>query len=259
MAIGLAMAWAASAGVASAQDEVAVKGRAVLSKYKGAVVTIQAVLKTSFSMPGFGSEANETKSEATGTVISASGLTVMALSSIDPSAMMQGMGGVLGSGFTMDAQVQDVKILLEDGTEVASEVVLRDKEWDLAFIRPQAKPAADMVAANLEDSATIDVLDQVIALNRLGRVARRVHSASVERIDAVVERPRRFYIPGNDNTTTGLGSPAFSLDGKLIGVFVMRALQGVDAADMSDDDSPVSVILLPASEILEVSKQIPPK
>ena len=41
----------------------------------------------------------------------------------------------------METEVNDIKILLEDGAEVPAEIVLRDKDLDLAFIRPKAKPA----------------------------------------------------------------------------------------------------------------------
>ena len=45
-----------------------------------------------------------------------------------------------------------MKILLDDGTEVPAEIVLRDKDLDLAFIRPKAKPASPMTSVDLTKS-----------------------------------------------------------------------------------------------------------
>src|SRR2546422_5707095 len=114
----------------------------------------------------------------------------------------------------------------DDGAEIPAEIVLRDKDLDLAFIRPKTKPASPMPAVDLNKSVPAKVLDQVITLNRLGRAAGRAHSASVERISAVVQKPRTFYIPDSTMTTTGLGSPAFTPDGTLVGLVVMRTISG---------------------------------
>ena len=126
--------------------------------------------------------------------------------------------------YKVDAEVSDVKILLEDGTEIASEIVLRDKDLDLAFIRPKTKLAAPMAAVDLSKAVTAQVLDELITINRLGRAAGRAHAASVEHVSAVVQKPRTFYIPDSAQTATALGSPAFALDGNIVGILVMRTI-----------------------------------
>lgn len=239
-----------------AADETAVAGRKILEENRLAVVTVELVIRSQVSMRGRGSQEFESKSEATGVVIDPSGLTVMSLSKIDPAAAFGGGR----PGFEMDSEVQDIKILLLNGEDLSAEVVLRDPDLDLAFIRPVKKPAKPLDAVDLSKSAEVEVLDQVISLNRLGRVARRVHSASLERIDAVVEKPRRFYIPGADNTTTDLGSPAFALDGRVVGIFVMRTInppKGAGQGLIGGPDPFMSVILLPAKDIAEAAEQAP--
>jgi S1-C subfamily serine protease len=157
--------------------------------------------------------------------------------------------------------LSDVKILLEDGTEVPAEVVLRDKDFDLAFVRPKAKLAAQLSPLDLNKSGKVDVLDQVIALNRLGSAAGRAYAASVERIAAVVDRPRLFYVPETSLTTTSLGAPAFTLDGKLVGLFVMRSLKGKSGggamAMMGMQSGNITGIILPAEDIQKAAKQVP--
>ena len=108
--------------------------------------------------------------EATGTVIGPDGLTVLALSSTDPMSMMQDMmGGMFGDDLDMASQVSDAKILEQDGTELAAEIVLRDKDLDLAFVRPVEKPAEAMPCVNLEDAAAPEIFDEVVVLDRLGK------------------------------------------------------------------------------------------
>lgn len=260
--IGLLSAFLCATTIAVA-DEVAVSGRAILEKHRDAVVTVQFVLKQRLSFPGMNTEETESTSETTGTVIDANGLTVVSLSETDPSGlmetMMQGLGGM--QGLQMTTEVRDVKILMTDGTEVPAEVVLRDKVLDMAFVRPRQKSEKPFAFIAMDDPGKPELLDQVITLNRLGTVANRVHSASVERIDAVVERPRTFYIPGKDPTNTNLGSPGFTLDGRFVGVFLMRAVKatgggaGGPFGRMQDN---MVVVLLPAADIQEAAAQAPP-
>ncbi len=253
-----------SVAVASA-DDAADSGRAILEKHKAAVVTVQLVIKTKFGMAGGDSQNDESKAEATGTVIDPSGLTVVSLTETDPTSLMESMmSNFGGGGFKVDTEVRDVKILLEDGKEIPAEIVLRDKELDMAFVRPAEKSETVFAFIDLKDSAPAQLLDQVISISRLGTVARRAPAASIERISAVVDKPRTFYVPGKDPTSTGLGSPAFGLDGKPIGVFLMRAIKdttgggGGGFGAMFGAADNVTVVLLPGADILEGASQVPP-
>jgi len=242
------------AGQVASADEDAVAGRNILNNKKATVVTVQMVVKISQSFGGNTSE-NESKEEATGTVISPDGLTVLALSSTDPSSIYKTMMGGRND-FKFDAQINDIKILLYDNTEIPAEVVIRDVELDLAFIRPLTKPETPLAYVDLADNGTVETLDRVVTINRLGRVANRVYSASFEYIDAVVEKPRRYYIPGDDPTSTSQGCPVFRLDGKVVGVFVLRAISSEATAGNRRNN--VMPIVLPTEDIVEGAKQVPP-
>ena len=242
-------------------DELAEKGRAIFKQHQRAVVTVQVVMKAKMSFGGVGDQSNESKQDLTGTVIDPSGLTVLALSATDPTSMLSGLLGDQDDDmkFKFDAELTDVKILLEDGTELPAEVVLRDKDLDLAFIRPKTKPAQPMPAVDLTHAGPADVLDQVITLNRLGRAAGRAYAASVERISAVVQKPRLFYVPESTMTTTTLGSPAFLPDGKILGICVIRMV-GTDGGGMGPfnlQPQGLTGIILPAAEVLKVAQQAP--
>jgi S1-C subfamily serine protease len=251
------------AGTLCSADELGDRGRDVFKKYRHSVVTVQIVVKTKFSMGGMGGQANESRQDVTGTIIDASGLTVLSLAATDPAQMVQSvMSGMSDddSKFKFETELSDVKILLEDGTEVPSEVVLRDKDLDLAFVRPKGKLTAQLSALDLSNSGKVDILDQVIALTRLGNAAGRAYAASVERISAVVERPRLFYVPEASFTTTSLGAPAFTLDGKLVGLFVMRTLKtrgGGGMGMMGMQPQNIAGIIVPADDIQKAAKQVP--
>ena len=264
-ALAFALVTSLAAGLwapAARADELAEKGRAIFKQHQRAVVTVQVVMKAKMSFSGVGDQSNESKGDLTGTVIDASGLTVLALSATDPTSMLSGLLGDQDDDdmkFKFDAELTDVKILLEDGTELPAEVVLRDKDLDLAFIRPKTKPAQPMPAVDLANAGQADVLDQVITLNRLGRAAGRAYAASVERISAVVQKPRLFYVPESTMTTTTLGSPAFLPDGKILGICVIRMV-GTDGGGMGPfnlQPQGLTGIILPAAEVLKVAKQVP--
>ena len=228
-------------------DELAEKGRTIFTKNRDAVVTVSIVLKMTYSNAGQSSSPQESKQEATGTVIDSSGLTVLALSACDPADIYQRMD----SRYKIETEVSDLKIMLSDGTELPAEIVLRDKDLDLAFIRPKTKPASPMTAIDLTKSSPAQVLDEVIALNRLNSAASRAYSASVERISAVVQKPRTFYIPDSTMSATTMGSPAFLMNGNFLGIFVMRAVSSTGGR------ANMTAIILPADDVLKGAKQAP--
>lgn len=264
--MGLVTAVALAVGsVPVSADDLAEQGRQILEQYKKCVVTIDLVIKQQFSMSGFGSQDQESKDEVTGTVIDPSGLTVVALSTTDPTSMIQSMMEMSGEdmqGFQMSSAVTSLKILLDDGTEIPGQIVLRDNDLDLAFIRPKEPLAEPLTAVDLSNSGTPGILDPVFTINKLGRVAGREYAVSIERINAAVTKPRTFYIPGNDPTQTDLGSPTFTADGKVVGVFVMRTVKGAGGGMMSmmrgmNDTS--MAIIVPAQDVAEIAAQAPEK
>ena len=109
---------------------------------------------------------------------------------------------------------------------------------------------------DMAKAAPAQVLDQVITLNRLNSAAGRAYAASVERISAVIQKPRTFYIPDSAMTSTTLGSPAFAMDGNVVGVFVMRAISSKGGGSRNYRDS-MTTIILPAEDILKAAKQAP--
>jgi hypothetical protein len=237
-------------------DEISQQGREIFQKNQRAVVTVEVVLKTTGGSGDRESGGRETRHDLTGTVVDPSGLTVLSLAACDPSEMYQRLMAEESSKPRVETEITDVKILLEDGSELPSEIVLRDQDLDLAFIRPKVKPASPMPAVDLSRSTPAQVLDEVLVLNRLNRAAGRAYSASSARINAVVQKPRTYYVPDIASSAASLGSPAFALNGGAVGVIVIRAVSMRGGGTGTYRDS-MTTIILPAEDILKAAKQAP--
>ena len=236
----------------SRSDEISGCGQQIFEKNHGAVVTVEVILRSTYSRDGKTSPPTESKYDLTGTVVDPSGLVVLAHSGCDPSEFYKTTSSAY-EGYKVESEISDLKILLENGTEVPADIVLRDKDRDLAFARPRTSLGRPWKAVDFTKPASAKVLDQVIALNRLNPVSGRAYSASVARIIAVVVKPRPFYLHDGTSPGFGLGSPVFSLDGSLLGLSVMRVSRAKGA---NDEENSVSIIT-PAEQVLTVAKQVP--
>jgi hypothetical protein len=262
LAIATAVVMAATAWA----DDLAGIGREILAKHQDAVVAVKLAIKQSVSMGGRENKS-ESKTATTGTVIDPSGLTVVSLAATDPSSTIKdayaraiaARGGDM-SQFKFDSELNDVKIVLADGTEIPAEVVLRDKDLDLAYLRPSEKPAKPLACLDLTKDAKPQVLDEVIVLNRLNQAANRASAISIGRIEGILDKPRTFYLLGQSMWAYSLGAPVFSTDGKLVGIVLLRS-----SKTQTDQDSGfifsnlnqwgMMPVILPASDMIDGAKQ----
>ena len=243
--------------VAGARADIGEAARKIAEANGDAVVTVQLVIETRMSFGGE-SEKEERKVSAPGVVIDPSGLVVSSLSEIDPTKMLTAfMPDESDSKFS--SEVVEVKIRLADGTEEPADVVLRDRDLDLAFLRPKKAPGQTMKSVDLSQAASPQLMDELVILQRLGPSAGRCLSARVERVQAVVTKPRTFYVVDGDR----FGCPAFAADGRPVGVLVMRSGQSDSRStglfSMADD---VLVTVLPCATIAKAAqhaKDAPPE
>jgi hypothetical protein len=234
------------AGTARAQTPEERSGaRELLAKHGDAVVFVLGSTKLRVNQGGREVSNQDQRIQAIATVLDGGGLAVMSLTALDPSELMTAQlsrGRGAGGTVNVTAEPADLRIRLADGREVPVRVVLRDKDLDLAFLRPVEKPAAAMYAV---DGATAKpaAIDPVVVLQRLPEVAGWQPTALFYSVQAVVEKPRTFYI-----LTGGIiGSPVFDTRGRFLGI-ILRLKNESDAAN-----SPP--IVLPATDIREVAKQ----
>lgn len=247
---------------AGAQSDTRAAARDVVKKWQAAIVNVRVVLKTRTSMGGREMQASDETVEGIGTVIDPSGLMVMSLGVLNPGAMMTKLMGSMGGGMgdqkmEITSEPTDLKMRLPDGREIPAKIVLRDEDLDLAFIRPAAKLDTPLVAVNFADAATPAVLDQVVVLSRLGRVGGWAAGAALHDIGAIIERPRTFFVLGSPATTIGV--PAFMPNGRIVGLLTVRQVDAGRAGMMSMMGGTESLgllpVILPAADVLEISKQ----
>jgi hypothetical protein len=231
-----------------------------MGKWEKAVVTVEVTTKMRMVSEGREAAEHETKSEARAAVIYPDGSAVLSLSEVDPANMLSSFMAD-EPGLRWETEITDLKIRLASGKQVPAKIVLRDKDLDLAFVRPVQKPDEPVFALDLNDSAKPEILDEIVILGRLGEVANRVPTVCLDRVQAIVTKPRTMYVPGLSAMTLGPGCPVFSLSGKVLGLVVIRTMSsrpgGSSFGATSLSDMGVMPVILPAAEILEVAKQVP--
>ena len=248
----------------SAQDDRA-SAREIVKRWQSAIVNVRVVLKMRVSVGGREMQSMDESVETVGTVIDPSGLTVLSLGSLNPGSMMNKMMGSGGSGqdrMEIGSEPTDVKLRLPDGRELGARIVLRDEDLDLAFLRPIAKPEKPLVAINLADEGKPSLLDPVVILSRLGRVGGWTPAASLQTIGAIIEKPRTFYVIENGGTG-GMGTPAFTSSGKVVGLLTMRSVAagrpGMFSMMGGTESLGLLPVILPAADVREIAQQAPDK
>lgn len=235
-------------------DEFAEAMRAVVAKNDPAVVTIKVALKDTYSSAE-GSDVHEYTQDATATVVSAEGLMVTSLMMLDPSVLMEEYASS-EDGYSSKTEITGLKVRQGEAEEDA-EIVLRDRDLDLAFLRPVKKPAEPRAFADLSAGAQAKAFDPVILMGRLGKVASRMPTAQLLRIDAVLDKPRTTYFAGE---YVGHGAPVFLVTGECLGVNVTKMLKSSSQNGMGvseEYENNMASIVVPGADILEVAKQVP--
>ena len=253
--LAVALAVAGSAGTCGGDTESDARG--IAQANADAVVNLQIVvaMETSF---GGGSEKEEERTSVTGTVIDPSGLVVTSLSGTDPSHWLSMFMGDDDYGFKMSAEIVDLKIRTSDGTEIPADMVLRDPDLDLAFIKPKKAPEKPLAYVDLSKSSEPKLLEKMVLLHRLGRVANYSLYAGMDSVHAIVTKPRTYYVAGALS-----GGPAFALDGKPVGIQVTRSVKLDSTQSMfSGFDDAMAGIILPSATVLKIAdkaKATPPQ
>ena len=267
-AVAAALALSGAPGDARADGDIRATARALAAKSSKAVVTVELVVSIKGGPMGGGDEEQEI--EVVGTVIDPSGLTVVSASELDPTTMLKallgGMGGMFGGG-DMESVVKETLIVLQDGTEFEADVVLKDADLDLAFIRPRdTETKFDWIELKPRTKPP-EMLEEIFVLSRLGRLQNRVPALSLGTVKAIVKGPRPFYICDSEASSGSLGCLAFDSSGQPLGLFVMKqaAGGGADSAmamgflsilmGAGSNRSATATILRSIEDVLEIAEQ----
>jgi hypothetical protein len=103
--------------------------RGLAAKYQPSLVTLSLVVKLAA-----GGYEDQSEMEAEGLLLDGSGLVVTTNSAVDPLAAYA--DEVDGTGTSVSSRVTSVKIITHTGMEIPAKVVLRDKDLNIAFLRP---------------------------------------------------------------------------------------------------------------------------
>jgi hypothetical protein len=245
-AVALMAAVLCLAGQAYAQtQEDRAAARALIAKRGDAVLFVLGTTKLRVNQGGKELPTSDQRIQALVTVLDSSGLGVMSLTALDPSELMSAQlsrGRAAAAAINVTTEQSNLRYRLPDGSEVPVRVVLRDKDLDLAFLRPVEKLPSPL---NAIDAAAVRpmAIDSVLVLQRMPELAGWQPTALFQSVQAVVEKPRTFYVL----TGGPIGAPVFDLRGQFIGI-VLRFKNEADAANAPP-------IVLPAADIREVAKQ----
>ncbi len=235
----------AAAGAPARGADIGAAARAVHEKHAEAVVTVKMVISLRETFRGREAPSRESEREVLGTVLDETGLIVTSHAASDPATA----GRRYGPGYKVESELKSARLIRKDGTEAALKVVLRDKDLDLMFLRPRKKMTLTHVGAKAK-GPELGIADDIITLSRLDAVADRQPSVLIARAEAVVDKPRRFYVMNMLHSTRSLGCPTFTADGKLVGIVTLRVTKGAGGG--------VIPAILPIEDVLEDAKQIDP-
>ena len=253
---------ATSSLLSAASGEFQSAASELSQKHSDAVVWISVTAKVSMSADGdvpdqlkaqLAGADRESTTETIGTFISKDGLIVTALAALDQSSMVDGqtvntpMGAIK---LNAQSEIKEIKVIMADGTEVPADMVLKDTDLGLGFIKLQMDSeeakGIQITAIDLTDSSEGKLLDDCVILGRMDKSLQREVSVLTTEISGICTVPRRFYRLANDS----IGSPVFLASGKLLGLSVIRK----PVSELSSETKLFPVIL-PASDIQELSGQ----
>jgi hypothetical protein len=247
LSLVLCVSWWLVASHAAWADDVNAQARSLLSSHQDAIVQVKLVFTMRAVMMGRESAKQEQRFNAYGTVLDASGLTII--------AHLQGMDMGDNEKLQVKREVTDVRIQLADGTELPAQMVLSDNDLGIAFVKPREAPPHPLAFVNFGKAPDAAVLDSIITVHRYGASLNNTAGVSVSPIHAVMHKPRTFYVVGDMiSGLTFLGCPGFNQSGDAIGIYVLK-MGNVRGENISDLFGQMQPVLLPASEWLDAAKQ----
>jgi hypothetical protein len=230
---------AAVIAAATPEDDYA----ALAEKVAPAIVGIHYVM----AVEGGGADFDQSQeNEIHGVLIDPKGIVLIS------SAAMFGY-----EGMGVQIRPQEIKILIGDDTQgKAAEVVVRDRERDLAWLRITDDLDGPLPAVDFENAADARPGQTVLQVWKLDKLFDRAPYISAGTVAAVVAKPRDLFI-GSGEITMGL--PVFSPDGKTLGFCVLQLPTQEEIAAMSSSNMYSNMIfartVLPARTVQAATTQ----
>ncbi len=232
--------------------------RKILSDKGSALVTVKFLLKA--NMGPMGGET-EQENEITGVMIDPKGVALCSNTQLGGFiGMIKRMIGPMMGEIT--ATPTDLKVLVGEDTEGReAELVARDSELDLAWVRIKqpGEKAYDFI--DLSKGVGAEVGQPIVTLRRMGKYFARVAVAADAYIGGTTTKPRNLLVP-TTGTAGVLGVPVFTPDGQLIGVTILQVPESEDTEPnpmamlsgmMSGMQDAMSGLILPAADVAKAT------
>ncbi len=235
---------AAATNAASADDSY----QKLLDDNAERLVTVKYILK----MGAGGSGDDESENELTGVMIDPKGIILCS------NTQLGGYRGMMMrmSGGDSAVTPTDIKVLIGDDVEgIDGELIARDTELDLAWIRIKEPGDRQFSAVDLAAGIEAKVGDRLLALRRMGKFFGRALVVNEGYVGGATRKPRELLIPSGD-IGTALGLPVFSTDGRVIGVSVVQMPSPEDmAADPTGGAGSVGALILSAEDVVRATRR----
>ncbi len=218
----------------------------LVAKRAPVLVTVKFVLKT---QGGFGDREEE--SEITAIMIDAGGLVLCSNTALAGPRFLQRFSR---------ATPTHIKVLVGEDTEgLDGELVTRDSELDLAWVR--IKEPGDRTFAHLDLSSASKprIGQRLLGLRRMGKYFGRAVVVSEGRLGGQAAKPRNLYVPvGGLDVSVGL--PVFTVDGTVLGVVVVQMpehgeLENNPRSFMDAGRDMFGGLILPAGDVLKATRR----
>jgi hypothetical protein len=227
------------------------QARTLSAAHKDSVLFLSAVVDLEVTAGDKPAKKEERKIEMIGTVIGKDSLIVVPLSTLDIAATIDGRMMNTPQGplkLAAKGTTKEVKILMPDGSETLAEVVFKDVDLDLAFIRPEKPEEAKLSGIEITNSAPMEMMDDVIILGRLAKDLNRDPVAMTSEVISLITKPRLF----GKLATQALGMPVFNKDGKFLGIGINR----FSPKGETEQGPMPSNVILPAADLQESAAQV---
>ena len=242
-----------SVAAAEPAPKIEVTARRLFQAHADSVITVRATVALTMSAGDSPSQSRDQTVEEFGTVITADGLVVVAASAIDPATAADGRTVNMRGNqvkLSVTSEVKEARFIMPDGSEIPAVVVYKDRDLNLAYLRPEAgaEEAKDAKFVPIVLSATqkLGVMDEVVVLSRLDKAMGRTACVECDYVRAVLETPRAYY--SIHISTAGL--PVFGNSGHFAGIITTRFGSAGDNGGIS-----MSPVVLPASEVVKSIEQ----
>lgn len=238
--------------------------KSLLERRAPVLVTVKFVLKVSAGgmMGGMGDD--EFESEVTGVMIEPTGLVLCSDTQLGGiMKMVTKIVPMLGAAITTTPT--DIKVLIGDDTEgLEAEVVARDSELDLAWLKIKDAGDKKFDFLDLSKGSSVKVGERVACVRRMGSYFGRSAIVVEGRIAGTTKKPRKLYVPSIE-LAMAYGLPIYTVTGKLVGITVTQA-PGLDGAiggfdptamlgQLSSVQEMLSGMILPAESAAKATKR----